>query len=50
MESNVKNIENVSSSETKSKGVSLEKRKQGFEMGEPNPIIGKNARKKKGKY
>ena len=38
-----------SSSETKPKGISLEKMKQCSKIGEPNPIIGKKARKGKGK-
>ena len=49
VESNVNNIENVSSSETKSKVISLEKWKQDSEIGEPNPAIGKKARLGKGK-
>ena len=38
-----------SSSKTRPKGISLEKMKQRFEIGEPNLIIGKKARKGKGK-
>ena len=43
------NGDRLSSSETKPKGISLEKKKQCSEIGEPNPIIGKNERKVKGK-
>ena len=42
-------VDIISSSKTKPKGISLEKRKQYLEIGEPNPIIGKKARKGKGK-
>ena len=48
-ELNVQNIGMASSSRTKPKGTSLEKKKQGSIVGEPNPTIGKTARLRKGK-
>ena len=43
-ESSVQNIGMTSSFETKPKGTSLEKMKEGSRIGEPNPTIGKKAR------
>ena len=42
-ESNVPNVRMALSSGTKPKGTSLEKKKQGSRIGEPNPTIGNKA-------
>ena len=48
-ELNVQNIGMASSSGTKPKGTSLEKKKQSSRIGEPNPTIGNKERLGKGK-